>query len=61
MKRRDLIRELVDEGCYLKRHSKRHDICINPKNGEKAPIPGHPEIKESLCALIGRQLGLKCL
>ena len=61
MKRRDLIRELVAEGCYLKRHGKRHDIYINPKNGRKAPVPRHPEIKESLCELIKRQLGLKCL
>ena len=61
MKRRDLIRELVAEGCYLKRHGKGHDIYINPKNGKKAPIPRHSEIKESLCELIKRQLGLKSL
>ena len=59
MKRRNLIRELVDEGCYLKRHGKRHGIYINPKNGRKAPLPRHSEIKESLCELIRRQLGLK--
>jgi len=59
VKRRDLVRELVEQGCYLRRHGKRHDIYINPKNGRKAPIPRHPEIKESLCALIKRQLGLK--
>ncbi|MGA8848473.1 MAG: type II toxin-antitoxin system HicA family toxin [Dehalococcoidia bacterium] len=61
MKRRDLIRELVEEGCYLRRHGRRHDIYINPKNGKKAPIPRHSEIKESLCELIKRQLGLKSL
>ena len=26
MKRRELIRELVDAGCYLNRHGKKHDI-----------------------------------
>ena len=61
MKRRDLIRELVEEGCYLRRHGKRHDIYINPKNGRKAPVPRHSEIKESLCELIRRQLRLKGL
>jgi len=61
VKRRDLVRELVAEGCYLKRHGRKHDIYINPKNGKKAPIPRHPEIKESLCELIKRQLGLKSL
>jgi len=41
MKRRDLIRELTDAGCYLKKHGKRHDLFVNPKNGRKAPVPRH--------------------
>lgn len=57
MKRRELIRELVKSGCYLRRHGARHDI--NPKNGKKAPIPRHNEIKDSLAELIRKQLGLK--
>jgi len=59
VKRSDLVRELVEEGCYLRRHGRKHDIYINPKNGKKAPIPRHPEIKDSLCELIRKQLGLK--
>jgi len=59
MKRRDLIRELTDAGCYLKRHGKRHDLFVNPKNGRKAPVPRHSEIKNSLCEIIKKQLGLK--
>ncbi len=59
MKRTALIRELVNGGCYLRRHGKKHDIYVNPKDGRKAPIPRHSEIKESLCELIKRQLGLK--
>ena len=59
MKRHELIRELVDAGCYLRRHGKRHDIYMNPKNGKKAPLPRHPEIKETLCELIRKELGLK--
>jgi len=59
LKRRDLIRELLKEGCYLKRRGARHDIYINPKSGKKAPIPRHAEIKDSLCELMRRQLGLK--
>ncbi|MEW6102973.1 MAG: type II toxin-antitoxin system HicA family toxin [bacterium] len=58
MKRYDFIRELVDKGCYLKRHGAKHDIYVNPKQGKKAPIPRHLEIKESLCRLIRKQLGL---
>ncbi|MEA3283314.1 MAG: type II toxin-antitoxin system HicA family toxin [Euryarchaeota archaeon] len=48
MKRRDFIRELVDAGCYLKRHGGRHDIYMNPMNGKKAPVPRHSDIKDSL-------------
>jgi YcfA-like protein. len=59
VKRRDLIKELVGAGCYLRRHGKRHDIYMNLKSGRKAPIPRHSEIKDSLCELMRRQLGLK--
>ncbi|MBF0211191.1 MAG: type II toxin-antitoxin system HicA family toxin [Desulfamplus sp.] len=58
MKRRNFIRELIKSGCYLKRHGKSHDIYINIFNGKQAPIPRHPEIKETLCELIKRQLGI---
>ncbi|MBA4397825.1 MAG: addiction module toxin, HicA family [Syntrophus sp. (in: bacteria)] len=58
MKRTDFVRELVRAGCHLKRHGGRHDIYINPKNGRKAPVPRHTEIKESLCDLIRNQLGI---
>lgn len=58
MKRRDLIRQLVDAGCYLKRRGSNHDIYANPRNGKRVPVPRHSEVKESLCKLIRRQLGL---
>ena len=58
MKRKKLIRELVRSGCYLHRHGKKHDIYINPRNGRKAPIPRHTEIKDSLCKIIRKQLDI---
>ncbi len=58
MKRGTLIRQLTEAGCYFKRHGKKHDIYVNPKNGRKAPVPRHSEIKESLYELIRTQLGL---
>ncbi len=61
MKRRDFIRELVDSRCYLKRHGGNHDIYMNPMNGKKTPVPRHSEIKDSLCELIRKQLGIKQL
>ncbi len=59
MKRDEFIRKLVNEGCYLKRHGKKHDIYANHKNGMKAPIPRHREIKKTLYELIRKQLGIK--
>ena len=56
MKRKALIKDLVKGGCFLKRHGSRHDIYANPRNGKQAPIPRHPEIKETLVRLIKRQL-----
>lgn len=58
MKRRELIRELEQAGCLLKRHGQRHDIYTNPHNGRQAPVPRHNEIKDSLVALIKKQLGI---
>ncbi|WP_420266264.1 type II toxin-antitoxin system HicA family toxin [Candidatus Magnetominusculus dajiuhuensis] len=59
MKRRDFVRELVSFGCYLSRRGSNHDIYVNSRNGKKSPLPRHTEIKESLCVLIRKQLGLK--
>ncbi len=58
MKRKEFIRELEKAGCKLHRHGGRHDIYINLTNGNKAPIPRHREIKDSLCRLIRKQLRL---
>ena len=59
MKRDKLIHELTEAGCCLKRRGKKHDIYFNPNNNQVAPIPRHTEIKDSLCNLIRKQLGLK--
>lgn len=58
MKRQAFIRELEEAGCRFHRHGGRHDIDLNPTNGRKAPVPRHQEIRESLCRLIRKQLGL---
>jgi len=51
LKRGAFIRKLTKAGCSLKRHGKKHDIYINSKNGKKAPVPRHSEIKETLCEI----------
>ncbi|MCK4251844.1 type II toxin-antitoxin system HicA family toxin [candidate division WOR-3 bacterium] len=59
MKRKELIKLLVKSGCILIRHGKKHDIYFNTKNGRKAPVPRHTEIKNTLSELINKQLGIK--
>lgn len=58
MKRRELLRLLVRNSCYLDRHGANHDIYIHAVSGKKAPIPRHTEIKDSLARLILKQLGV---
>jgi predicted RNA binding protein YcfA (HicA-like mRNA interferase family) len=58
VKRGNFIRELVNAGCYLSRNGKSHDLYVNPPNGIQAPVPRHLELKDSLCLLIKKQLGI---
>jgi len=58
MKREALIKELREAKRYLKRQGTNHDVFFNPKTSRKAAVPHHPEIKNTLCALIRKQLGL---
>lgn len=59
MKRKAFLKELRKAGCFLHRHGGRHDLYVNPTNGQKAPVPRHAEIRDSLCKLIRRQLGVQ--
>lgn len=59
MKRSELIRQLVEQGCILHRHGGRHDIYFNPATGKKQPVPRHNEIDNALAKHIKKYLGLK--
>jgi len=58
MKRKELIRQLIKQGCILLRHGKKYDIYINLSSGEKQPIPRHTEIDDKLAKHIKRHLGV---
>ncbi|MCL5071237.1 MAG: type II toxin-antitoxin system HicA family toxin [Actinobacteria bacterium] len=45
---KQLLKQLKKEGCIFFRPGSRHDIYINPKTGQKQPIPRHKEIDNSL-------------
>jgi predicted RNA binding protein YcfA (HicA-like mRNA interferase family) len=55
---RAFVRELTKAGCYLIRHGRQHDLYANARTGRRAAVPRHPEMKETLCELIRKQLGL---
>jgi len=48
MKRRDLIKKLMDTGCVLIRHGAKHDWYMNPETKISQPIPRHSEIDDYL-------------
>ncbi|MEP7323086.1 MAG: type II toxin-antitoxin system HicA family toxin [Saprospiraceae bacterium] len=56
MKRRDLIKVLIKQGCILVRHGAKHDIYHNPEKGTTQPIPRHIEINEFLAKKIIKDL-----
>jgi predicted RNA binding protein YcfA (HicA-like mRNA interferase family) len=59
VKREDLVRRLLAAGCVLLRHGGRHDIWVNPRTGQKQPLPRHREIDEALATHILKYLGVK--
>ena len=56
MKRKELIKKLVSNGCILERRGARHDLYKNPTSGKKQPVPRHREIDESLARHILKEL-----
>lgn len=58
MKRKEFIKELQRAGCHLVRSGARHDICVNPHNGQKQPVPRHTEISDVLAGHIRKYLAL---
>jgi len=58
MKRSELLKQIKKEGCIFLRPGTRHDIYINPKTGQKQPVPGHSEIDNDLAKHIKKYLGI---
>lgn len=58
MKRKEFVQGLCKEGCILVRSGGRHDIYMNPKTGQKQPVPRHSELDNVLARHIRKYLGL---
>jgi mRNA interferase HicA len=53
MKRKDLLRYLIQNGCVFEREGKNHSLFYNPKTSKSATVPRHKEINnftaEAIC------------
>jgi predicted RNA binding protein YcfA (HicA-like mRNA interferase family) len=56
VKRTELVRTLLQNGCVLHRHGSRHDIYLNPATGKKQSVPRHNEVDEALTKHIIKHL-----
>ena len=58
MKRIDLIRHLLVQGCTLVREGHSHTIFENPRTRQRSPVLRHREIPEPMVRTLCRQLGI---
>ena len=56
MKRADLVRHLLQQGCRLLRDGGAHSVFVNPVSNRTSTVPRHREINDYLCRKICRDL-----
>lgn len=49
MKRKDLIKHLVKNGCVFIREGAKHSVFFNPQIKRISTLPRHKEINKFLC------------
>ena len=58
MKRKDLIKYLVENGCIFEHEGKKHTLFYNPKSSKSATMPRHTEINTFTARGICKDLGI---
>jgi len=58
MKRKDLIRYLLKQGCIFVREGARHSVFFNSLVKKSSTVPRHNEIDDFLAKKICRDLGI---
>lgn len=58
MKRPDLIRHLIRQGCVFVREGAKHSVFFNPQTKRTSTVPRHNEIDNFLVRKICRDLGI---
>ena len=59
MKRKDLIKHLIQERCIFVREGGKHSVFFNPATKRSSTIPRHNETNDFLARKIFRDLGIK--
>ena len=59
MKRKDLIKHLLSNGCILEREGARHSVFLNTLIGKSSTVPRLNEIDNWLSKKICKDLGIK--
>jgi len=58
MKRKDLIRHLLKEGCIFIKEGAKHSVFFNPLLKKTSTVPRHNEIDNFLAKKICKDLGI---
>jgi len=58
MKRKDLIRYILNFGCRVEREGSNHTVFINFSSGQVSTVPRHSEINTFLGRKICKDLGI---
>jgi mRNA interferase HicA len=58
VKRRALVRHLLDHGCELLREGGNHSIFVNRTAAKTSAVPRHAEINNDLAKKISKDLGI---
>lgn len=58
MKRKELIRHLLKQGCIFIREGANHSVFFNPLHRKTSTVPRHNEIDNFLVKKICKDLGI---
>ena len=58
MKRRDVIRYLIEKGCIFIREGAKHSVFFNSLTRKTSTVPRHNEIDDNLMEKICKDLGI---
>ena len=59
MKRTDLVRHILRQGCLFVREGASHSVFFNPEYKRTSTVPRHKEINDFLAKKICKDLGIQ--